>query len=254
MAFKRPFKLIILGKFAALVAFITICGCASFNDGNLQHFGFDVLNTSDPEHPLDAQTIFPLKSREKTYRITQGKGSGKETIHSCKPTDKYNASWVNGQGKSRSEYWRLDENGSIMMTAAISYRDQAISFFEPPLTIITKTIKPGQTQQHETSMRVVDLKNPARQLEAGKAVITIHYVDDLLLSTPLGEILTKRVRIVFKADLRFANAVTTTTLYVSQDLGVIVKEQSESISWLGLPLSNDRKTLVLLPSLPTGSK
>jgi len=140
------------------------------------------------------------------------------------------------------------------MTAAISYRDRAISFFEPPITIVTKTIQPGQTQQHKTSMRVVDLKNPAHQREAGKAVITIKYVDDLLLSTPLGEIPTKRIKIIFKADLRLADAVTTTTLYVSQDLGVIVKEQSESISWLGLPLSNDRKTLVLLPSPPTDSK
>ena len=254
MAFKGPFKLINLGKIAALAAFITFCGCASSNDGNLQHFGFDVLNTSDPEQPLDAQTIFPLKSRAKTYLITQGKGNGNKTVHSCKPTDKYNASWVNGQGKSRSEYWRLDENGSIVMTAAISYRDQAISFFEPPLTIITKTIKPGQIQQHESSMRVVDLKKPSRQRLAGKAVITIHYVDDLLLSTPLGEIPIKRIEIVFKADLRFADAVTTTTLYVSQDLGVIVKERTESISLLGLPPSIDRKTLVLLPKPPTDSK
>lgn len=254
MAFKRPFKIINLGKFAALAAFITVCGCASSNDGNLQHFGFDILNTSDPEQPLDAQTIFPLKSRAKTYLITQGKGNGNKTVHSCKPTDKYSAAWVNAQGKSRSEYWRLEENGSIMMTAAISYRDRAISFFDPPLTIITKTIKPGQTQQHQTSMRVVDLKNPARQLEAGKAVITIHYVDDLLLSTPLGEILTKRIRIVFKADLRLADAVTTTTLYVSQDLGVIVKEQTEAISLLGFPPGIKRKTLVLLPNPPTDSK
>ena len=243
-----------LVKFAALLAIAAIIGCASTNGNHQEHFGFDILNTNDPAQPIDAQTIFPLKSRDKTYLITHGKGLGNKTIHSCKPTDKYNASWVNGQGKSRSEYWRLDENGSIVMTAAISYRDQAISFFEPPLTIITKTIKPGQIQQHESSMRVVDLKKPSRQRLAGKAVITIHYVDDLLLSTPLGEILTKRIRIVFKADLRFADAVTTTTLYVSQDLGVIVKERTESISLLGLPPSIDRKTLVLLSKPPTDSK
>lgn len=254
MAFKGPFKLIKLGRFAALAAFITICGCASSHDGDQQYFGFDVLSTNNATQPLDAQTIFPLKTRDKTYLITRGKGQGSKTIHSCRPTHKYAASWVNGQGKARSEYWRLDENGSIVMTAAISYRDQAISFFDPPLTIITKSIQPGQTQQHQTSMRVVDLKNPTRQREAGKAVITIHYVDDLLLSTPLGEILTKRVRIVFKADLRLADAVTTTTLYVSQEFGVIVKERTESVSLLGFPSRNEQITLVLLPNPPTGSK
>lgn len=241
-------------KFAALLALIAIGGCASTDCSKPQHYGFDVLNTINATQPLDAQTIFPLKSREKTYLITQGKGSGKKTIHSCKPTDKYAASWVNAQGKSRSEYWRLAENGSIVMTAAISYRDRVISFFEPPITIISKTIQPGQTQQYESSMRVVYLKNPARQREKGKAVITIHYVDDVLLKTPLGEILTKRIKIIFKADLRLADAVTTTTLYVSQDLGVIVKEQTEAISLLGLPPSNERKTLVLLPKPPTDSK
>ena len=241
-------------KFAALLAFIAIGGCASTDYSKPQHFGFDVLNTINATQPLDAQTIFPLTSREKTYLITQGKGIGKKTIHSCKPTNKYTASWVNGEGESRSEYWRLAENGSIVMTAAISYRDQAISFFEPPITIITKSIQPGQTQQHQSSMRVVDLKKPTRHRLAGKAVITIHYIDDLLLSTPLGEIPTKRIRIVFKADLRFVDAVTTTTLYVSQDLGVIVKEQTEAISLLGLPPSIDRKTLVLLPKPPTDSK
>lgn len=240
-------------KFAALIAFTAIGGCTSADCNKSEYFGFDVVSTNTATQPLDAQTIFPLKSREKIYLITQGKGTGNKIIHTCKPTDKYGASWVNGQGKQRSEYWRLGENGSIMMTAAISYRDRAISFFEPPITIITKTIMPGQTQRYETSMRVVDLNKPSRQLEAGKAVLTITYVDDLLLRTPLGEIATKRIQIVFKADLRFADAVTTTTLYVSQDFGVIVKAQREAISLLGFPASNDRKTLVLLPNPPTDS-
>ncbi len=243
-----------LVKFAALLAFTAFAGCASTVDSNPEHFGFEVLRTSSAAQPLDAQTIFPLRVREKTYLITQGKGKGNKTIHSCKPTDKYSASWVNGQGKLRSEFWRLDENGSIVTTAAISYRDRAVSIFEPPMTIITKSILPGQTQHDETSMRVVDLKNPSRQLEAGKADITITYVDDLLLNTPLGEIPTRRITIVFKADLRLADVVTTTTLYVSQEFGVIVKEQVEARSYLGLPPGIDRKTLVLLPVLPTDSK
>lgn len=241
-------------NFAALIAFLAIGACTSTDCSNAQHFGFVVLSTIPATQPLEAQTIFPLRVRERIYLITQGKGKGSKSIHTCDTTDKYKATWVNGQGKSRSEYWRLDENGSIVMTAAISYRDRAISFFDPPLTIITKTILPGQMQQHEASMRVLDLKTHSKQREVGKAVITIHYVDDLLLSTPLGEIPTKHIEIIFKADLRIADAVTTTTLYVSRELGVIVKEQTESISLLGFPPSNVRKTLVLLPSPPTGNK
>lgn len=240
-------------KLAALLVFFALSGCATNKNNNPQHFGFEVLSTTTASGPLSAQTIFPLKSRGKTYLITQGKGTGQKVIHSCKPTDKYAATWVNQQGKARGEYWRLDEDGSIVMTAAISYRDRAISFFEPPLTVITKSIQPGQMQQHETAMRVVDLKNPSHQREAGKAVITIEYVDDQLLKTPIGEIQTKRIVIIFKADLRFADVVTTTTLYVSQDLGVIIKERTEAISLLGLPPGIQLKTLVLLPSSSTGS-
>ncbi len=95
-------------------------------------------------------------------------------------------------------------------------------------------------------MEVVDLNNPARRKTSGTATMTIEYVDDRRLKTPLGELLAKRVVVSFAADLSLADVTRTTTTYVVAGLGPIVIEWQEDQVMLNLIRTRKRRTLVLL--------
>ena len=70
-----------------IIVIAALSGCTSANSNKPKHFGFDVISTTNATQPLDAQTIFPLRVREKTYLISQGKGKGNNSIHTCNNTD-----------------------------------------------------------------------------------------------------------------------------------------------------------------------
>ena len=97
-------------------------------------------------------------------------------------------------------------------------------------------------------MRVVDLTDPTRLREFGTATHSIEYVDDVLLRTPLGEFLTKRVVVNFEADLRFADVTSSGTLYVLPGLGPIVVQREEHRRILGFVAGRTSQTLVLRSS------
>ena len=95
------------------------------------------------------------------------------------------------------------------------------------------------------SLRVVDARNPSRQRESGKAKQTVHYVGDFLIRTPIGEMPAQRVEVNFIADLQFADAKTTSVIYVAQGLGRVVQQRLLTVKVLGLSARRQLETLLL---------
>ncbi len=94
----------------------------------------------------------------------------------------------------------------------------------------------------------MDRDRPLRQRESGTATRTIEYVDDQVIRTPLGEFLAKRIVVEFVADLRLADARTTSTLYVVEGLGVVAEEREEEIKIFGVIGRPTRRTFLLASS------
>ena len=111
-----------------------------------------------------------------------------------------------------------------------------------PIDAAVRLLRPG--------MRVLDAGNTRRQRESGRAERTITYVDDQRVRTPLGEFRARRVTVHFVADLRLADAITRTTLWVVPEIGVIAREQQEDLKVLGIPGGTSRERLVLVGSDP----
>ncbi len=214
---------------------------------------FEVLSIHPATESLAAETIYPLTTTQWTYETAQRGGALDPVIYRRLRTKRFGAAWVTHHGDERSEFWRLDDDQNVVMTAVISHVDRAISLFQPPLIVAYRDLPPGELRQHEVAMRVVDARNPSRQRESGKARRTIQYVGDYLIRTPMGEMLTKRVDVSFTADLQFAKANTTSVIYVAKGLGPVVEQRMQVVQILGLSARRRYQTLLLTSKSPEDS-
>lgn len=206
---------------------------------------YEVLSTQLATESLTADSYCPLRSMQWTYERPQRDAETEFVLYRRGPTQQFGADWVTHQGDERSEYWRLDDQGNVVMTAVVSHVDRAISLFEPPLIIAYHELSPGESRRHEVLMRVVDARNPSRQRESGKAKQTVRYVGDFLIRTPIGEMPAQRVDVNFIADLQFADANTTSVIYVAQGRGTVVQQRLLTVRLLGLSARRRLETLLL---------
>ncbi len=207
--------------------------------------GFEQLQTLAATGAVDVDDLYPTRSGRWSYAVTAGDNAGEEVVIRRVNTLGFATTWVDAPGESRSEFWRLDDDGNVTLEAVVSHARKTISLFEPPLVVAYARLAPATPRRHEVAMEVVDLNNPARRKTSGTATMTIEYVDDRRLKTPLGELVAKRVVVSFEADLSLADVPRTTTTYVVAGLGPIVIEWQEDQVMLNVIRTRKRRTLVL---------
>ena len=208
---------------------------------------YEVLSSQPATGSLTAHAVRPMIPMEWTYERPKRDAEADIVPYRREPTQRFEADWVTHQGDERSEYWRMDDEGNVVLTAVISHVDRAISLFQPPLIIAYRELSPGESRVHEVALRVVNAKNPSQQREFGKAKQTIQYVGDFFIRTPMGEMQVQRVDVSFDADLQFADASTTSVIYVAEGLGSVVEERLLTIKVLGLSARRRHETLLLMP-------
>ena len=222
------------------LALAALVGCASHED-----LGFKVLSITAPSAAVTAEEIYPVGVGAWTYLITAGDGRGAQVVHRRQATERYGADWADRQGDRRVEFWRRDEAGNIVMPVVVDHADRAITLFEPPLIIAYRELGPGAARRQEVAMRVMDERRPTRLRHEGTAVRTVEYVDDQLLELPFGTVETRRLLITFTADLKMADAETTSTIWVARDLGTVVVQEKDTVRALGIPIRGSSRTMVL---------
>jgi hypothetical protein len=178
---------------SAAITFLLLAGCATTTENP----GFDVLSTKRPTEPLPADAVYPATGGDWIYLVTAGAAVGERFARRREESGLYHATWADREADRRSEYWRLDEAGNIVVPAVIDHDDKAITFFDPPLISAYSRLEPGRRYEQTFSMRVMDERRPERQRDLGTGTQTIVYVDDQVLKTPLGRLETKRVTVRF---------------------------------------------------------
>jgi hypothetical protein len=229
---------------SAAITVLLLAGCATTTEKP----GFDVLSTGRPTEPLPADAVYPATGGDWIYLVTAGVGAGERLAHRREESGLYDATWSDREADRRSEHWRLDEAGNIVMPAIIDHDDHAITFFDPPLISAYSRLEPGRQYEQSFSMRVMDERRPQRQRDLGTGTQTIVYVDDQVLKTPLGRLATKRVTVRFTADLKMATAETITTLSIVPGVGAVVVKRRETVRLMGVLIRNRNQTLVLTAS------
>jgi hypothetical protein len=163
-----------------------------------------------------------------------------------KPTSEHRATFAMAEGDERTTWLRTDDDGCIAMTAVFEADDHAVSLFTPPLVVAFKDMQSGHEYSSESAMRVVDSKDSRSVRESGKATRSITYMDDQRIRIPAGEFIAMRLNVRFHADLKFADAFESTTLWVVRDRGIIARQSDEQVKVLGIGGGAHTRTLVLI--------
>jgi hypothetical protein len=190
--------------------------------------------------PLSGDAIVPL--REGTWRYEDGEA---EVQHRCEPTTQYDAQWAIDEPR-RTRYLARDEQGNVVLIAVADRDEAALTLFRPPLLVAPATLSVGESRSAQAAMRVVDLRQPRRQKEAGTATRTVRYLQDRLVKTPAGSFHAAHLEVAFEADLRLADAQETTTLMIVPDIGPVVIDRRETVTVLGILPRHTEQTLRLL--------
>jgi hypothetical protein len=165
-------------------------------------------------------------------------------------TDRFEAGFSLSEPGVRTEFYREDDQGNIVMTAVHEAKDGAISLFEPPLVVAYRELPAQVKRTSKAAMRVMDAQDPTRQREQGRATRSMVYAADQRIRTPLGEFIAKRVEIHFRADLSLAKADERTTLFIvpAPGPGNVAQRSSEEVKVLGAFGRTQQRTLVLTES------
>jgi hypothetical protein len=166
-------------------------------------------------------------------------------------SSRFGASFVDAEGDRAETFWRLDEDGNVLMTAHIDHQQNALTHFEPPLLLWPAELRPNETVTGESGMRVVDSRNPRKLRETGRATRTIAYIGNQRLKTPYGEYVAQRLESRVIADLRLADADERTVRFIVPGVGVVAEQTIEEVKILGAFTTTTRRSIILAaPAVP----
>ena len=206
---------------------------------------FELLEELPAEGVVMAVDVYYPEPFTHTYIHVNDDGRAEgQTIITRSATDEFGASFADTTTSGTIEYWTIDEQGRVVMTAYIDRKENALTLFNPALTLFPAELRPGSPHRSNAAMRVTDFQNRASVRETGKGARTIENVSDQRISTPLGDFIAKRVAIRFTADLRLADVDERTTYFVVPDLGVVAIQSEMRLKVFGAFGSTTKVTMV----------
>lgn len=179
------------------------------------------------------------------YRPVEGVGAATTVV--TEPSDRFGSTWSVTErtgDTERTEYRDLDDDGNVVLLATAEPSDRAISIFTPPLVVAPRQLPGGAAETQVVDIRVVDIANVDRVREQGRVTQTIEHAGGQTIGVGGDLIDVACLSVRFEADLRMADARTTTLLYVEPGRGVVAIDRTKSISILGLPGREQRRLLV----------
>jgi hypothetical protein len=215
---------------------------------------YTVLGTIPSAGPLTPDDMALPGPGRLVYEVAAGPRQGEQIVHVREAMTRFGATLAQHEGDHRSEFRRLDVEGNLVAPAVIDRGDDAITSFDPPLVVAWRTLEADTPRTQEVAMVVVDLDDPRRQKEAGTATKTLSYGGDYRIRVRGQVYEVHRIDAVFKADLKMAEAETTTTHWVVRGSGPVVIERHELVRTLGIPIRDRRQTLVLVPDTGSGGE
>ncbi len=247
---------------ALVVINIAACAPRASTKELAQRPHFEIAESNDGAAPLHALIADAASHNAAVFDIVEGEQAGSELIIEHRPTSRFGAQWEVAEGDLRSEFLRTDEDGKVLLTAAIDHHENALTRFDPPLISMYESLPPGSLREQEVRMRVLDLRNPKRIREQGTATQIIEHRGMRVIRIwgddrgEPAELTAHCIRVTFRADLRLARVVRHSNLYYSEGVGLVAAEHEETITALGLLGSTSRQTILRrLPfESPAGSQ
>ena len=227
-----------------LPAALSLVGCASKPLDQTPFF--EILETIAPDSAVTADLFLLDNPTPRQYLVVKADEEPREIPQTQEVTERFQSKWKVVEGGDRDRFFRQDESGDILLSAVIEHGENAISLFNPPLVAAYHRLKPGESHTQDVAMKVVNLNNPSRLRESGRAKQTITYLDDCQVRMRWGTFAARRLSVIFDADLRLAQVHVETILYVVPGYGILIEETKKTIQILGIIPQHENSMRVLI--------
>ncbi len=232
-----------------ICALIAVHGCTRTTTTFPTNDSFARISTHPADDAIAAADLFPEQPGMTTFQIIDGNDVGTVLNFVRTVTDRFGASWASDEGELRTDFWNIDDDGRVLLTAVYDASDRSISRFDPPLSF-PRHLAPGQPHREEVAVRVVKANNPSIERASGSAVRTVEYIDNQRIRLPSGDVMAQRLVSHLQFEMGLASAEITTTSFIVPGVGLVAKQSSEHIRVLGVFGRSNTRTVVRIEDVP----
>lgn len=212
-------------------------GCAG-PPRSVSEFEPAVVRASAPDDALSIEALF--FEGEAVYDILRGENAGgRLTVTVTRAGDTATITRTLGDGTVLNEQRVRIEGDAATETGFRNVERDVIVDVNPD-----QRLWPLGRDAQEMDIRIRRLDNPDSLKERGTATVsmTVESVDRLTL--PIGTVEAVRVRIVFKSDLRAADAERVTERWYTKEQGLVAERWDETVTAFGLTVERSARTIV----------
>ncbi|MDP7348968.1 MAG: hypothetical protein QF735_12070, partial [Phycisphaeraceae bacterium] len=197
----KPLHMFVLG---GLTAVVTACSGPQL-DSDLLEAHVEPLRPPTPIAQTDR--LFRLQVGTVHYAIVDGDEA--EQIAELR-IEQQDDAWVRHAPGGRITHLTVDAAGNIIVTAVEDLDHDVITRYDPPLMLMPAALEPNKPIIIESSMTIVDRDDPARQVDEGTCRQLFVHDGDQVVMAPAGRFDCHRIRMKYRAKLRFAEVTTQT--------------------------------------------
>ena len=187
--------------------------------------GEGVVGKALPACPLhDTAELMPLRKGKWVYRIASGEHEGtrqEASISKAKGRSHAEGSWQRTISGDCTEFYRFREKGTIELISEIDLAHNVISRYTPEFSIMFDGMKPGETSQTETVIKIYDLHDLTHLKYEGRLKIIHTYLGAYEITVPAGKYQTVLIRSAYTGKVGPAHVVDGGYTFYARDVGIV---------------------------------
>ncbi len=190
----------------------------------LASLGSDVVGKALPAVPISNTTdLMPLRSGKWTYRVLAGerKGSYEEDIITRARHDQIGKSWHRVAGTQFIEYFLVGGQGQINLISEVDLHEDVITRYQPMFPVMYNGMRPGESNEVESEVRVYDLYEPSFEKYKGHLRIIHTYVGAYRVTVPAGTYPAILIRSLYDGKVGPATFKDVGYVFYAQGVGIV---------------------------------
>ena len=186
--------------------------------------GKGVVGKGLPACPLrDTANLMPLREGKWTYLITAGDNEGSRQDASISKTKGTHSQdlWHRTIVGDCTEFYSIHGKGAIGLLSEIDLKHKVNSRYTPMLPVMFDGMKPGETSEAETEIKIYELHDPTHLKYKGRLKVTHTYLGAYEITVPAGKYETVLIKSVYTGKVGPAHVVDSGYVFYARGVGIV---------------------------------
>jgi len=186
--------------------------------------GEGVVGKALPASPLrDTAGLMPLREGKWVYRITAGSNEGTRQEAAISKTKGNHGQdlWQRSIKGDTTEFFSLQGKGVVNLISEIDLEQNVITRYAPVCPFMFDGMKPGESSELETDVKVYELHDPTHAKYEGRLKVTHTYVGAYEVTVPAGTYETVLIRSSYGGKVGPAHVVDGGYVFYAKGVGIV---------------------------------